>query len=112
MVNWRLGIYCECLEKRLPKPSKRSIKAFPSDQIARFGKNDPKTTLHEEYEAVYQALIEFGLDKHEVELIMAYCVEGKPMKVVLKELGWISPNQVGYYVNKALQRLRDGGFTL
>ncbi len=63
-------------------------------------------------EYIESRLIEFGLNPHEVELILLRCVDGRSMKDVVTEQGWVSINSASHYLRTALEKLRTGGFKL
>lgn len=55
-------------------------------------------------------LARFGLDPFEVELIMARFVDGKPMKQIVKDQGWLNSSSANYFLRKVLKKLREGRF--
>jgi hypothetical protein len=95
----------------MPKQSNQSIKAFrPYNNIEELGSwaNDSEASIEE----IEWKLRKFGLDAHEVELIMLRFMDGKSMIQIVKQQGWTNIDSANYYLKKTLKKLRDGGFKL
>lgn len=105
------GRYCRHIEAMLPKYSGQSVTASSA------GTWIESLPGWEGYREVPPHEIEirlkrFGLDKHEVELIMLRYVEDKTMKQIVSQQGWTSVGSAAHFLRSALKKLRKGGFQL
>lgn len=111
IVDAKRGIYCKCIEKKLPKPSKQSVKAYPTEKIDDFWLRQEISQDGVPEEQILYKLRKFGLDPYEVELLMLRYVEGFSMKKIVVEQGWLSIGSANHYLHKALAKLRAGKFS-
>lgn len=96
----------------MPKPSRQSVKAYPSDRIQDYWiKEELYERTLSEYE-VQAKLRKFGLDPYEAELIILRYIEEKSMQDIVKEQGWLNISSASHYLRRTLSKLREGKFTL
>lgn len=110
------GKYCNCIEKRLPRISRRSVKARSIDpniiqniMITPLSDIIPK---REDMQFTQYKLRKFGLSEFEVILILSRFYEGKTFEEIVKEQCWRSISSVEYYFKRVLSKLRKGKFKL
>lgn len=112
VVDSRRGQYCPCIEKKLPKSSRQSVKALYSGRIEEYWLREEFSRKARTVEAIERKLQRFGLSPYEVELIMLRYVDDMQMKEIVKEQGWVNASSAGYFLKKTLAKLRLGGFRL
>ncbi len=103
------GVYCQHIERKLPKLSKQSVKAYPSCKIDSYGLFTQALVSEKQLE---QRLLEFGLSEFEVEMLLLRFIEKKPMSEIVEIQGWTSLSSANYYLKKSLKRLREGRFSV
>lgn len=106
------GIYCPCLESKLPRPSRQSVEPRYSNRIEDYWLREE--FYHREipeYEIVMR-LRAFGIGEAHIELVMMRYIENMKMLDIMQKLGWVSLRSANYHLKETLGKLRKGGFSL
>jgi hypothetical protein len=112
IVNKAKGQYCSCIESQMPNRKLKSKKEFYTNRIDDFWIQDDFYNREVSETDVVDQLVEFGLDPHEVELLVLRYIENKSMIEIVKLQGWLKLESANYYLRKTLAKLRAGSFKL
>jgi hypothetical protein len=112
ILNGDKGIYCKHIEDKLPKPTNQSVKAFAYGRIEDLWLKIAFREARVPEEVIVERLKQAGLGVYEIELLMLRYVEGKSMKTIVAEQGWLNKDSASHFLRKALSSLRKVGFTL
>lgn len=110
------GLYCKCIESKLPKMgSYKSVQlVYVGGSIDNLveGQSLYETPNEEDTVSLKQALVDNGLDPHEVDLVLARFVEDKTFREIAATQNWTSMGSCAYHFKMALKKLRERNFKL
>ena len=106
------GIYCRCIESKLPKRNKGSVQAISTDGIERYHQAFEYPDADLTSKEIEASLRRHGLDEYEIKLVMARFVEDLTVKEIVETQGWTNSNSANYYIRSVLLKLRERRFTL
>ena len=110
IVNKARGIYCDHIERKMPKMSKQSIKAVMSEHIHRYDKGMWPLKTERTLKELLGALAKHGLDINEIRLVYYRGVKNKLFKDLARKLRITSERQASRYYHQAIEKLRRRGF--
>lgn len=110
ILNKEKGLYCPHIEVKLPKLTKQSLYADPSDVIDRhslslWGRHQERS-IHD----IVRTLSRYGLAIHEIKLVYYRAIIGMDFKRIAKKTKWVNADAASYHYRQALKKLRNGGF--
>lgn len=109
IINKERGIYCVHIEKKLPKPSRQSIKAYFTAEIERYSTANPKRNA-KSLGDIISTLARFGLGLYEIKLIYYRAIKDMSFVALAKKQGWLNEHSAAYHYRKAIKKLRERGF--
>lgn len=109
LINKRI---CECLENKMPKTSKKSVRAFYAENIEQYSASSAENTPSMTSEEMSIRLYRYGLAEHEVELVIARFHASLTFLEIVDKYGWTSVGSASHCYRSALAKLRKAGFTI
>ena len=114
IINARRGVYCLCIERRMPKPRKTSIRASNQGFFIREyseGIKEWQTPPALSKAELFASLARYGVAEFAAEMIWARFYEHVPFKEVVKRGGWTSAGSASHFYRETLLKLRKAGFS-
>jgi len=100
--------YCDCIESKLPSlNTRKSVKAKLSGAHIERYPNPRKVRSALETQELEKKLYSYGLNKYEVDLLIARFSDSLTIEQIVQKQHWTSQGSVSYHLQTTFNKLRE-----